>query len=136
MLSQRRQLTYFNNTTFIFLSIFSLSETASLRNYCPIMRDFHFPLPSVVKDVTWLISLIGGFHVTSSPPCRWTKTKDLSIASFVCTLHCHLSLQRLLKPSIVWSGHCVALEILGSLRALLKSGKSLLLTNRVRGYYC
>ena len=24
-----------------------------------------------------------GFHVTSSPPCWWTKTKDLSLASFV-----------------------------------------------------
>ena len=27
--------------------------------------------------------LIGGFHVTSLPPCWWTKTKDLSLASFV-----------------------------------------------------
>ena len=26
---------------------------------------------------------IGGFQVTSSPPCWWTKTKDLSLASFV-----------------------------------------------------
>ena len=26
---------------------------------------------------------IDGFHVTSSPPCWWTKTKDLSLASFV-----------------------------------------------------
>ena len=26
---------------------------------------------------------IGGFHVTSSPPCWWTKTLDLSLASFV-----------------------------------------------------
>ena len=26
---------------------------------------------------------IGGFHVTSSPPCWWTKTKHLSLASFV-----------------------------------------------------
>ena len=26
---------------------------------------------------------IGGFHVTSLPPCWWTKTKDLSLASFV-----------------------------------------------------
>ena len=24
-----------------------------------------------------------GFHVTSSPSCWWTKTKDLSLASFV-----------------------------------------------------
>ena len=27
--------------------------------------------------------VIGGFHVTSSRPCWWTKTKDLSLASFV-----------------------------------------------------
>ena len=26
---------------------------------------------------------IDGFHVTSSPPCWWTKTKDLSSASLV-----------------------------------------------------
>ena len=26
---------------------------------------------------------IGGFHVTSSLPCWWTKTKDLLLASFV-----------------------------------------------------
>ena len=26
---------------------------------------------------------IGGFHVTSSPPCWWTKTIDLSLAPFV-----------------------------------------------------
>ena len=26
---------------------------------------------------------INGFHVTSSPPCLWTKTKDLSLSSFV-----------------------------------------------------
>ena len=26
---------------------------------------------------------VGGFHVTSSPPCWGTKTKDLSLASFV-----------------------------------------------------
>ena len=29
------------------------------------------------------VRCIGGFHVTSSPPCWWTKTKDLSLASFV-----------------------------------------------------
>ena len=26
---------------------------------------------------------IGGFHVTSFPPRWWTKTKDLSLVSFV-----------------------------------------------------
>ena len=26
---------------------------------------------------------IGGVHVTSSPPCWWTKTIDLSLAPFV-----------------------------------------------------
>ena len=27
--------------------------------------------------------VIGGFHVTSSPPCWWMKTKDLSLSPFV-----------------------------------------------------
>ena len=27
--------------------------------------------------------IMGGFHVKSSPPFWWTKTKDLSLASFV-----------------------------------------------------
>ena len=27
---------------------------------------------------------VGGFHVTSSPPCWWTVTKDRSLARFVC----------------------------------------------------
>ena len=30
-----------------------------------------------------LSHVIDGFHVTSSPPCWWTKTKDLSLASSV-----------------------------------------------------
>ena len=35
----------------------------------------------------------GGFHVTSSSPCWWTKTKDLSLAPFVCPpaiVHCSI----------------------------------------------
>ena len=31
------------------------------------------------------------FHITSSPPCWWTKTKDLLLAPFVCPsaiVHC------------------------------------------------
>ena len=38
-------------------------------------------------------SIIGGFDVTSSPPCWWTKTKDLSLAPFVCPpaiVHCSI----------------------------------------------
>ena len=31
----------------------------------------------------WLHSSIDSFHVTSWPPCWWTKTRDLSLASFV-----------------------------------------------------
>ena len=31
----------------------------------------------------YVFSPIGGFHVTSSPPCWWTKTIDLSLAPFV-----------------------------------------------------
>ena len=29
------------------------------------------------------MAIIGGFHVTLLPPCWWTKTKDLALASFV-----------------------------------------------------
>ena len=32
--------------------------------------------PTALLDVF----LKGGFHVTSSPPCLWAKTKDLSLA--------------------------------------------------------
>ena len=29
------------------------------------------------------VESIGGFHVTSLPPCWWTKTKDFLLAPFV-----------------------------------------------------
>ena len=42
----------------------------------------------------WYLRYPGGFHVTSSPPCWWTKTKDLSLApAFVCPptiVHCSI----------------------------------------------
>ena len=44
---------------------------------------------------------IGGFHVTSSPPCWWTVNKRLLISSFclstsICSFHhCYLCLPRL-----------------------------------------
>ena len=37
---------------------------------------FYFVVPR-------LSYLLGGFHATSSPPCCWTKTKDLSLGPFV-----------------------------------------------------
>ena len=37
----------------------------------------------VKKKLFWGL-VIGGFHVTSSPPCQWTVTKDRSLARFVC----------------------------------------------------
>ena len=36
-----------------------------------------------MKSSTFETGLISGFHVTSLSPCWWTKTKDLSLASFV-----------------------------------------------------
>ena len=39
----------------------------------------HFMLPRSLFP----FAPIGGFHVTSSPPCWWTKTIDLSLAPFV-----------------------------------------------------
>ena len=49
----------------------------------------------------WLLSRIGGFHVTSSPQCWWTVNKRLLISSFclstsICSFHhCYLCLLRL-----------------------------------------
>ena len=46
-------------------------------------------------------SVLGGFHVTSSPPCWWTVNKRSLISSFclstsICTFHhCSLCLPRL-----------------------------------------
>ena len=34
------------------------------------------------SKITVSPGIMGGFHVTSSQPCWWTKTKDLSLASF------------------------------------------------------
>ena len=40
------------------------------------------------------------FHVTSSPPCWWTKTKDLSLASFVRPPEVYISLLLLVSPEV------------------------------------
>ena len=40
-------------------------------------------LKTAAKEANELCGSKGGFHVTSSPPSWWTKTKDLSLASFV-----------------------------------------------------
>ena len=44
-----------------------------------------FTAKSEEHDGKYLLSVVatGGFHVTSSPPCWWTKTIDLSLAPFV-----------------------------------------------------
>ena len=56
----------------------------------PISAPVQEQLDTFINKVPFLSSwipchiyCIGGFHVTSSPPCWWTKTKDLSLASFV-----------------------------------------------------
>ena len=36
-----------------------------------------------VQGLCFTLCTIGGFHVTSSPPCWWTNTIDLSLAPFV-----------------------------------------------------
>ena len=54
--------------------------------YCVRERHCSRSLPglratsSAMHRVPWPID---GFHVTSSLPCWWTKTKDFSLASFV-----------------------------------------------------
>ena len=35
----------------------------------------------LAKSQPIVVQQIGGFHVTSSSPCWWTKTNDLSLAS-------------------------------------------------------
>ena len=35
------------------------------------------------KNLLDMVIAVGGFRVTSSPPCWWAKTKDLPLASFV-----------------------------------------------------
>ena len=40
-------------------------------------------LPHISTQKPKKQKVVGGFHMTSSPPCWWTKTKDLSLASFV-----------------------------------------------------
>ena len=53
----------------------------------------------VKKKLFWGL-VIGGFHVTSSPPCRWTVNKRSLISSFclstsICSFHhCYLCLPR------------------------------------------
>ena len=43
--------------------------------------------------ISFISLTIGGFHVTSQPPCWWTKTKDFSLAPFVrppAIVHCSI----------------------------------------------
>ena len=57
------------------------------------------------------IVCIGGFHVTSSPPCWWTENKrslisSLCLSTSICSFHhCYLCLPRLLENHlyVVWS---------------------------------
>ena len=49
--------------------------------YSLIYETFYFGF-TLKKKLPLHCIQIGGFHVTSSPPCWWTKTKDLSLASF------------------------------------------------------
>ena len=52
-----------------------------------ILKDLKYT-PRVIKHVCCRVENLnhfpcaGGFHMTSSPPCWWMKTKDLSVASF------------------------------------------------------
>ena len=51
-------------------------------------------------------SCMGGFHVTSLPPCWWTTTKDPLMSSFFsstsnCTLQHYLSLEIGCKPPTI-----------------------------------
>ena len=47
------------------------------------MKSFAFSLTFMTRFTATRKKPIGGFHVTSSPPCWWTKTIDLSVAPFV-----------------------------------------------------
>ena len=50
------------------------------------MKDIKYSVCAVDLYGTCYLAhccFIGGFHVTSLPPCWWKKTKDLSLASFV-----------------------------------------------------
>ena len=50
---------------------------------------------------------IGGFHVTSSPPCWWTENKrslisSLCLSTSICSFHhCYLCLPRLLENHLL-----------------------------------
>ena len=58
------------------LSYFSTKNCYERRNSAPLLAQ-------IITELCIEPRLIGGFRVTSSQPCRWTKTKDLSSASFV-----------------------------------------------------
>ena len=99
-------LTCFYTTTFTLLSIFSPLQMISIKIWetplswhakCSlpvavrVSKTRVLKLPNIAQSLPefkaqimhWDCRPIGGFHVTSSPPCWWTKTKDLSLASFV-----------------------------------------------------
>ena len=58
---------------------FRYRDTKQQLDYIAMNHSFLFPLLSLKP-----FSTIGGFLVKSSLPCRRTKTKDLSLAPFVC----------------------------------------------------
>ena len=61
-----------------------------------------------VKGILPLFCHIGGFHVTSSPPCWWTVNKrslisSLCLSTSICSFHhCYLCLPRLHENHLLW----------------------------------
>ena len=50
---------------------------------CIILCAYLWIAPDVTVMLRSVERTIGGFHVTSLPPCWWMKIKDLSLSSFV-----------------------------------------------------
>ena len=66
-----------------------------------LVRSHYLQRFSRALDTYYITRFIGGFHVTSSPPCWWTVNKRSLISSFclstsICSFHhCYLCLPRL-----------------------------------------
>ena len=66
-----------------------------------LVRSHYLQRFSQALDTYYITRFIGGFHVTSSPPCWWTENKRSLISSFclstsICSFHhCYLCLPRL-----------------------------------------
>ena len=75
------------------------SETLQARH--EVRRCYYLQRFSRALDTYYITRFIGGFHVTSSPPCWWTVNKRSLISSFclstsICSFHhCYLCLPRL-----------------------------------------